>query len=91
MITHLVEPGHLSLDQAIEKITYAPRKILQLPQAAIKKGAAANLTIFNPDETWTVDPKQFYSKCRNTPFTGWQLKGRPAGIFNDGKLWLAPR
>ena len=91
VITHLVEPGHLSLDQAIEKITYAPRKILQLPQAAIKKGAAANLTIFNPDETWTVDPKQFYSKCRNTPFTGWQLKGRPAGIFNDGKLWLAPR
>lgn len=90
VLTHLVEPGHLALQEAIEKITYAPRRILRLPQAMLKAGENANLTFFDPRVEWTVDPKKFFSKSRNTPFAGWRLKGRPAGIYNDGRLWLAP-
>ena len=91
VMTHLIAPGHLTLQQAIHKITWAPREILRLPQAVLKEGENANLTIFDPAQEWVVDPKQFYSKSRNTPFAGWKLKGRPAGIYNRGMLWLVPR
>jgi dihydroorotase len=85
-VTELVKTGTLTLSQLIEKFTYNPRKILNLPQISIKQGEPACLTIFDPDRQWTVDTDFFKSKSKNSPFGGRKLYGKPLGIVNKG-LW----
>ena len=49
-------------------------------------GVAADLTIFDPDQEWTIDPEQFASKGRNTPFAGKTVKGRVKYTIVDGQI-----
>jgi dihydroorotase len=44
------------------------------------------VTVFDPAAEWTVDPKLFRSKSRNTPFTGWALVGRPRLTVVGGRI-----
>jgi len=81
--THLI-PDIVDLNRMIERAVYAPREILSLLVPSIATGEAANLTIIEPTKTWTVDPSQFMSLSRNTPFKGWELTGRAKGIVNNG-------
>ena len=67
---------HLPLPLLIEKIAVAPRRILGLPIPAILPGEPAEITIFNPNESWTFTGKEIVSKSKNTPLTGEVLKGR---------------
>lgn len=85
--THLC-PRHLSLEALLGKVVTAPRQVLGLPPVRISLGEEANLTIIDPDCQWTVDPEQFLSKSRNSPFAGWQLKGRAIGTVSQGQYWL---
>ena len=85
-LTHLVVPGILSLGEAISKLTVIPARILGIPRGTLETGTAADLTIINPDLEWTVDPTQFRSKSRNTPFTGWHLKGKAVATFLSGRI-----
>ena len=71
----LVQDGELSLTRAIELPTSGPASVLGLETGTLQPGRPADLTIIDPEETWTVDPKRFFSKSRNTPFAGWALKG----------------
>lgn len=73
---------HLSLEDIIDKLTFQPRKILKLPQAAIQVGATANLTLFNAGHTWTVQRGDLSSKSKNTPFIGKTLTGKAVAVFN---------
>lgn len=89
-LTTLVAPGVLSLPQAISKLTSGPAQILKLPMAQIVEGADADLTIFDPNRDWTVDPATFVSKSRNTPFAGWRLTGATVATLVGGKTaWEA--
>jgi dihydroorotase len=72
----LVEDGILTFEQAISKLTIEPAKFLGSAKGQIKMGADADLVVFDPEEWWVVDPAEFRSKGRNTPFAGWKLKGR---------------
>ena len=84
-LTELVEPGHLTLSQAIERLSTTPARILGLDaHGAISKGKPANLVVFDPAATWTVDPMRFHSKSRNTPFAGREVKGRVLHTFFNG-------
>jgi dihydroorotase len=49
-------------------------------------GCAADLTIFDPDQRWTIDPEKFASKGRNTPFAGMQVRGKVKYTIVDGKV-----
>jgi dihydroorotase-like cyclic amidohydrolase len=49
-------------------------------------GADADVTIIDPEARWTIDPKQFRSKSRNTSFAGWKLRGRPIATIRAHKL-----
>jgi dihydroorotase len=82
----LVAEGVLSLAEAVEKLTVAPREILGLPVPRLDEGHPANLTIFASDERWTVTASDIRSKSRNTPFVGAELVGRPVAIYNRGRL-----
>ena len=86
----LVNPGHLEWKDIVEKMSINPRKIMRLPVVTIKEGAVADLTLIDPECTWTVDPADFFTKGRNTPFTGWDLPARPIGILSRGWILISP-
>ena len=52
-------------------------------------GAAADLTVIDPEWEEIVDPEKFASKGRNTPFAGWKLKGWPIYTIINGKIVFA--
>ncbi|MFP5352786.1 MAG: dihydroorotase, partial [Actinomycetota bacterium] len=84
-ITELVDPGHLSLSQAVERLSAAPARILGLDgQGTLRAGSPAHVVIFDPTRQWTVDPERFQSKSRNTPFGGRKLRGRVVHTFFYG-------
>ncbi|MFH1010797.1 MAG: dihydroorotase [bacterium] len=85
--THLC-PRHLSLNALIERVSTAPRQVLRLPAVRIAVGEKADLTIIDSEAEWTVDPDDFLSKSRNTPFAGWKLKGRAVGTVSHGRYWI---
>jgi dihydroorotase len=72
----LVQEGVLSLSVAIQKLTTNPASVMKLSKGTLSIGAAADITIIDPDLAWTVDASQFKSKSKNTPFNGWKLKGK---------------
>ena len=86
VLTGLVEPGILSLSQAISKLTAAPASILGLGTGSLKEGSPADVAIIDLDREWTVEPKEFASKSRNTPFGGWTLKGSVFAAMVDGRV-----
>jgi dihydroorotase len=89
-LTILVAPGVLSLPQAIAKLTSGPARILTLQKGRIAEGADADLTIFDSNRDWTVDPATFASKSRNTPFAGWRLTGATVTTLVGGQVvWEA--
>jgi dihydroorotase len=49
---------------------------IELSSGRIAEGVPADVTLLDLNAEWTVDPGEFHSKCRNTPFTGWQAKGK---------------
>jgi dihydroorotase len=85
-VRELVRGGIISLYELVEKMSVNPRRILRLPEIRIQEGETANLTLFDPEEEWIVDPATFRSKSRNTPFSGMRLVGRPWGVLNNGIL-----
>jgi dihydroorotase len=89
VITELVEKGVLNLKQMIEKMSTNPRRILHLPEIRVAEGEEANLTIFDPEQEWVVDPGTFKSKSRNTPFGGRKLTGKALGVLNHGEAFWA--
>lgn len=80
----LIHTGHLTLSEAIAKMTCVPAKILQIDRGTLSIGAAADVTLIDPEKVATVDVTQSPSKSRNTPFDGWELKGWPVMTIRDG-------
>lgn len=83
-ITNLVEPGHLTMAQLMQKMSLNPAKLYRLDCGRMTEGAPADIVVFDPNESWVVD--QFYSKAVNSPFIGWELKGKVKYTICDGKV-----
>ena len=84
VLAELVASGRMSLVAALRLLTVAPRALLGLPDP-LAFGAEADLVAFDPDSTWTVDPRRFRSKGRNTSFAGRTLPGRVLGTWVAGR------
>ena len=82
----LIEPGVLSVAEAVRALTVAPRRILGLDVPTMEVGTPAALTVFDASHRWTFAEEHVRSKSRNTPFLGTELVGRPHAIYNDGQL-----
>ncbi|GAB6100712.1 dihydroorotase [Halanaerocella petrolearia] len=76
VLTELVKPEILSLEEAIAKLTINPAQILDLNKGEIATGKVADLTVIDLKDNWQVDPAKFISKGKNTPFTGHKLRGK---------------
>jgi dihydroorotase len=88
--TELVRTGVLDPLTAIARFTTGPASVRHVAGHgdAIAPGAAANLTVLDPDHTWTVDPSALRSKARNSPFAGRELVGRPVHTLLRGRFTL---
>ena len=75
-VTNLVETGHIDFSTLVDKMSCAPAKLFGLPGGTLAKGAMADVTVFDPAREWQVEPSQFMTKGRNTPYAGMRLKGR---------------
>ena len=85
--THLVRTGIISLEQAIALMCDNPRRIFRL-EGGLKVGERADIAIFDITTPYTIDPQEFASKGKATPFEGWQVYGRcKMTIFNGKIVW----
>ena len=80
----LVENGPLSLNQLIEKMTIAPARVLGLEGGTLSVGARSDVTVFDPNEEWTLDVAAMESKSKNSPWLGQTMKGRVKATFVAG-------
>ena len=85
-LTQLYHTRRMDLPAIIKRMSTAPADILRLPRGRMSLGAQADLVLFDPDEEWTVDPEQFASKARNTPFAGWKVKGKVKYTIVKGEV-----
>ena len=82
----LVNEGVLTMSEVIEKMSYNPSKILGIAKGTLGEGKIADITIFNPNEKWTVDITKLNSKSKNSPFDGFELYGKPQYVIVGGKI-----
>jgi dihydroorotase len=88
IITNLVDKKYLTLSQALAKITINPSKVLNLGKGTLSKGAAADITIFDPKAEAVIDRTKFESKGQNSPFHGVKLTGVVTDTIVNGKVVL---
>ncbi len=81
----LYHNAHLSLSETLRLITAAPADLLGLAAGRLKKGAAADLIVFDPDRGWKVDGDKLLSKSKNSPFDGRPVQGRVMRTVVDGR------
>ena len=85
-ITTLVEGGWLTPMELIAKMTYHPAKMLNIDKGTLMIGKAADITIIDPNKTYKIDPDTFASKSKNTPFEGFEVKGKVVYTIVDGNI-----
>ncbi len=84
-IGELVAPGDLTLFDLIDRMSTAPARLMGIEGGTLRPGSRADLVLFDPGETWTVDPARFRSKSRNTPFAGREVAGRVKRTLVGGR------
>ncbi|HEL2402342.1 TPA: dihydroorotase [Streptococcus suis] len=84
-LTYLVEDGHLTLLQLLEKMTINPAKLYGLDAGYLAENGPADLVIFDPTVNRLVTA-DFASKSANSPFIGDRLKGEVHFTISDGKI-----
>jgi dihydroorotase len=82
----LIAEGVLDLPRLVARLTVGPARVLGIPAGTLAPGAAADLTIIDPERRWRVEARSFRSKSRNTPFEGWEMTGRAVAVLVGGRL-----
>lgn len=86
LYTHFVLTKKLTLKPLIDFLTIEPAKAFGLAGGSLKVGEAADITVIDLNSEASIDPNEFLSKGKNTPFTGWNCKGWPTLTIVDGNI-----
>ena len=84
--TELVAKGYLTPMQMAAKMSYNPAKVIGIDKGDIAPGKVADIVIFDPNESYTIDKNEFKSMGKNTPFHGYQVTGRVRMTLTGGKV-----
>ena len=91
MYTHLVEKGIIDIDELMKLMYENPRRRFGLDVRSLSEeleSEAPTFTVWNLDEEYSIDPAEFLSMGKSTPFKGWNVKGRCMMTVLDGKkVW----
>lgn len=85
-VTHLIVPGHLTWPEMLAKMTVNPAAILGIDRGTLLPGRPADVTVIDPNVEWTIDVSKFKTKSRNSPYNGWQVKGRAVATIVGGEV-----
>ncbi|UCE67921.1 MAG: dihydroorotase [Candidatus Zixiibacteriota bacterium] len=86
VITKLINEKILTWVEVVDRMSAAPARILDIPGGILNEGEPADITVIDPELEWIVNPNDFKSLSRNTPFAGWQLKGKAVMTIVDGNI-----
>lgn len=86
LYTHLVKKGIISLEKLIELMSVNPRRRFGLAGGTIEDGQPADLTVIDLAEHYTIDPAEFASMGKATPFAGWEVDGRITMTLVEGEI-----
>jgi dihydroorotase len=84
----LYHQGTTALPHLVRLMSTNPARILGLPLGSLKPGSPADVTLLDPDAEWEIDPRNFVSKSRNTPFSGWKVKGKAITVLVEGRVLM---
>ncbi|MBC77945.1 MAG: dihydroorotase [Halobacteriovoraceae bacterium] len=84
--TKFVKTGKISLGRCIELMSLRAAELFNLPHGRLEEGELADLALFDLDREYTVDPSQFASKSKNSPFIGLKLFGRAKLTLLEGRV-----
>ena len=85
-VTRLVNSGRIGWPRLVEAMSTLPAKILGINRGTLRPGAVADITLIDPNMSWTVDVNAFRSKSVNSPFHGWTLQGRAVATIVGGRV-----
>jgi len=85
LLTELVHRKQLTLSRMVEALTARPAALLGIDRGTLKAGAVADIAVFDPEASWTVEADNFSSKGTNSPFLGWRMKGQVTEVLAAGK------
>ncbi len=86
LYTNLVLTDKMTLEMLIDRMSIAPRRAFNIEGGNIEVGAKADLAVLDLQSEYTVDPEQFLSQGRATPFEGWKVTGENTMTIVDGKI-----
>jgi dihydroorotase len=82
----LVDEKVLDVKELIEKMSCNPAKILGIDRGTLRAGAVADIAVFDPDFVWTYSEEKIFSKSKNSPFLGKEMKGQAVYTIVGGKV-----
>jgi dihydroorotase len=86
LYTNLVKKEIITLSQLVEFLSLKPAEAFNLPYGKIEVGAPADLVLVDLETDKSINPDEFLSKGKNTPFTGWNCQGWPVMTMVEGKI-----
>ena len=85
-VTNLLKPGYITPMQMAAKMSYNPAKVLGIDKGTLNEGSIADIAIINPDEEYIINPADFASKGKNTPFGGAKVSGKVKYTILNGEV-----
>ena len=82
----ILDEQKMTLSEIISRLTIEPARILNIKEGTLSIGSDADICIFDPEQYWLVDKNKFYSQGKNTPFHGWELKGKVIYTIKSGEV-----
>ena len=81
----MVDKKIISLEKAIDMLTFQPNRIFGLDKGTLEVGKAADITMFDDKEEYSIDPSKFKSRSKNSPYEGWKVRGKILHTLVNGK------
>lgn len=82
----LVRDGLIGPERLVDLMSCAPARILGVPGGSLHAGAVADITVIDPEKSFTFSVEESFSKSKNTPFAGWKLQGKAVLTCVAGRI-----
>jgi dihydroorotase len=82
----LVDEQLLSLPEALAYLTHKPAAVLEIEAGTLSPGALADICIIDPEQHWRVSAETLLSHGKNSPFLGWEMKGKVRYTLLEGRV-----
>ena len=86
VVNDMVQSGEISPLELMRRMSTTPAQFFDLEGGSLRSGAVADVVVLDPDQSWVYDPAEGFSKSRNSPWAGEELKGQVSATLVDGRI-----